>query len=145
MSGHRDVTFTLDLGSRNSENAGAWPEKTDEISQDGIPRIARLMALAIRLEGLIREGTLRDYADVAQRGQVSRARMTQIMRLLTLAPDIQEQILFLPSARTLNERKLRPVAAKLDWDDQRRLFQKIADRVPSSGPRPNMAARPNPT
>jgi hypothetical protein len=37
---------------------------------------------------LIREGTLRDYADVAQRGQVTRARMTRIMKLLNLSPDI---------------------------------------------------------
>ena len=54
------------------------------------------MALAIRLEGLIREQTIPDYAAVARRGRVTRARMTQIMKLLDLAPDLQEQILFLP-------------------------------------------------
>ena len=52
------------------------------------------MALAIRFEGLVRKGTIRDYADLALRGHVTRARITQIMKLLDLAPDIQEQILF---------------------------------------------------
>ena len=51
--------------------------------------------------------------------------MTQIMKLLDLAPDIQEQILFLPLIKGLNERNLRPIASRIDWDEQRRLFQKI--------------------
>src|SRR5674476_1244749 len=75
----------------------------------GIPRIARLLALAIRLEGLLREEPIRDYAELARLGGVTRARMTQIMKLLDLAPDIQEQILFLPLIQGLNERNLRPI------------------------------------
>ena len=59
-----------------------------------IPRIARLMALAIRLEGLVRKQRLQDYAELARLGSVTRGRMTQIMQLLHLAPDIQEQLLF---------------------------------------------------
>jgi hypothetical protein len=55
--------------------------------------------------------------------------MTQIMKLLDLAPDIQEQILFLPLMRGLNERNLRPLVRQLDWDEQRRLFQKITTRL----------------
>ena len=83
-----------------------------------IPRISRLMALAIKFDGLIKEGVVRDYADLARLGHVTRARMTQIMGLLNLAPDIQEEILFLP--RTLagrdpiREIMLRPIAAVLD-------------------------------
>ena len=55
------------------------------------------MALAIRFDGLLRQETVRDYAELARLGKVTRARMTQIMKLLDLAPDIQERILFLPS------------------------------------------------
>src|SRR5450631_3950087 len=51
-----------------------------------VPRIARLMALAIRLEGLVRDETVCDYAELAHLGRVTRARMTQIMKLLQLAP-----------------------------------------------------------
>jgi hypothetical protein len=43
---------------------------------------------------LIQQGVVKDYADLARLGQVSRARITQIMNLLNLAPDIQEPILF---------------------------------------------------
>jgi hypothetical protein len=90
-----------------------------------VPRIARLMALAIRFEGLLRDKTIQDYADLARRGGVTRARMTQIMKLLDLAPDIQEQILFLPLVKGLNERNLRPVVCRIDWHEQRCLFHKI--------------------
>ena len=62
-----------------------------------IPRVARLLALAHRFEKLIRDGEVRDYADLARLGHVTRARLTQIMNLLNLAPDIQEEILLLPA------------------------------------------------
>ena len=45
---------------------------------------------------MLRAEEFRDYAELARLGRVTRARMTQIMKLLDLAPDIQEQILFLP-------------------------------------------------
>jgi hypothetical protein len=95
------------------------------VEDSSIPRIARLLALAIRLEGLIREQTIPDYASVARRGRVTQARMTQIMKLLDLAPDIQEQILFLPPLPHLNERNLRPIVRRIDWHEQRRLFREL--------------------
>jgi len=55
--------------------------------------------------------------------------MTQIMKLLDLAPDIQEEILFLPPIAGLNERNLRPIVRLMDWEDQRRMFRKITDRA----------------
>ena len=71
------------------------------------------MALAIRFEELLENGTAADYADLARMGNVSRARMTQIMNLLNLAPDIQESLLFLPPVRSsrdaISERTCRPV------------------------------------
>jgi hypothetical protein len=60
-----------------------------------VPRLARLLALALKLDGLIRHGTIRDYATLARLGHVSRARISQVMVLLLLAPDIQEEILYL--------------------------------------------------
>jgi hypothetical protein len=61
-----------------------------------IPRISRIMALAIKFDGLVQDGTVVDYADIARLGCVTRARVTQIMNLLHLAPDLQEEMLFLP-------------------------------------------------
>jgi hypothetical protein len=91
------------------------------------------MALAIRFRGLLRERKIRDYAELALRGRVTRARMTQIMKLLDLAPDIQEQILFLPPIKGLNDRNLRPIVRRIDWDEQRRMFQKFTDASNSTG------------
>ena len=121
MSRNVEVSYAVDFRVGKS---------SDRLSSDvqagvSIPRIARLMALAIRFEGLVREGTIRDYADLALRGHVTRARITQIMKLLDLAPDIQEEILFLPLIRNLNERNLREIVSRVDWTVQRRMFHKI--------------------
>ena len=91
-----------------------------------IPRVARLMALAIRLERLIAEGRVPNYAALARLAHVSRARITQIVNLTLLAPDIQEAILFLPPVHqgpdTIIERDLRPIAGEPDWTRQWRLW-----------------------
>lgn len=67
-----------------------------EVAPGRVPRVARLMALAIRFEGLIANGDVADYAELARLANVSRARITQVINLLLLAPDIQEALLFLP-------------------------------------------------
>jgi hypothetical protein len=91
-----------------------------------IPRIARLLALAHRFDRLLQDGVVADQADLARLGHVSRARVTQIMNLLQLAPDIQEAILFLPrierGREPIREHHIRPIAATLDWRRQRQLW-----------------------
>jgi hypothetical protein len=59
-----------------------------------VPRVARLMALAIRCEELVRTGVVEGYGDLARLGIVSRPRITQLMNLLNLTPQIQEEILY---------------------------------------------------
>ena len=65
--------------------------------------------------GVIRYNAVTDQADLARLGHVSRARLTRIMNLLSLAPDLQEQLLFLPARvrgrDVVTERDLRPIAA----------------------------------
>jgi hypothetical protein len=94
-----------------------------------VPRLSRLMALAIRFERLVRTGAVRDYAELARLGYVTRARMTQVMDLLNLAPDIQEEILFLPKTSnvrdTIPERRIRAIAATPDWRRQRRMWREL--------------------
>jgi hypothetical protein len=97
-----------------------------------VPRVARLMALALRLEELVRTGQVASYSALAALGQVTRARISQIASLLHLAPDIQEAILFLPP--TLRGRDpiiladLMPIAATFDWRKQRRLWRQLVPR-----------------
>jgi len=101
-----------------------------------VPKIARLMALAIRFDGLLRRGEVKDYAELARLGHVTRARVTQIMSLLQLAPDIQEQILFLPAVEhgrdPVKEWQVRPVAAEVDWGRQGGMWRELrqAARLP---------------
>ena len=94
-----------------------------------VPRIARLMALALRFEQLVRSGAVRDYAELARLGQVSRARVTQIMNLLNLAPDLQEEILFLAPVfkgrDPIHLEDLQALTALLDWPSQRRRWKEI--------------------
>ena len=54
------------------------------------------MAVAIRLERMLRSGEVADLTELARLGHVTQPRMSQIMILTLLAPDIQEELLFLP-------------------------------------------------
>jgi hypothetical protein len=93
------------------------------------PRVNCLLALAHRFEELVRSGEMRNYADIARLGHVSRARISQILKLLTLAPSIQEHLLFLPSRiavyERIHERDLRKVMREPRWDRQRELFARL--------------------
>jgi hypothetical protein len=92
-----------------------------------IPRISRLMALALKLERLRGAGQFQDYAEVARVGQISRSRLSQILNLLNLAPAIQESLLFLPKIvsgrERITERRLRAIAQVMDWEGQQALFE----------------------
>jgi hypothetical protein len=94
------------------------------------------MALAIRFDGLLRSGALTDQAHLARLGKVSRARISQILNLLHLAPDIQEQLLFLPPIHQGRERlhlaDLQLLCRQLDWRRQRRMWQALRERLSKS-------------
>jgi hypothetical protein len=106
------------------------------LSAGRVPRLARLLALAIRFEELVRTGEVRDYATLARLGHVSRARISQITSLLLLAADIQEEILFLPAVEQgrdpIHLCQLQPLAAVLDWGEQRRLWRTLIERTEQS-------------
>src|SRR3990172_773411 len=96
----RPLTVECDVhfwrrGRRKELRAG--PQPVGPAAELGrVPRVARLMALAIRCDQLLRQGVIADYRALAELGHVSRARVSQVMNLLELAPDVQEAILFLP-------------------------------------------------
>jgi hypothetical protein len=103
------------------------------IEPGNIPRVSKLMALAIRYDRLVGRGEVRDYADLARLGYVTRARITQIMNLLNLAPDIQEAILFLPRTvkgrDPIKEKVMRPIAAIPHWTRQRKMWRKLTPHI----------------
>ncbi len=101
-----------------------------EVPAGRVSRISRLMALAIEMDRLVREGHVHDYAELARVGHVSRARVTQIINLNFLAPDIQEELLFLPrideGRDPIREHAVRPIAATEDWGRQKRMWMRVA-------------------
>jgi len=82
-----------------------------------------MLALAHHWRDLIRAGVVKDQAALARLVGVSRARITQVMDLLYLAPHIQEEILFLPPVTRerdpIRHRDFLAVAARPLWQDQR--------------------------
>lgn len=100
-----------------------------------VPRVSRVMALAIHMADLHRQGEVTDYAELARLALVTRARMTQIMSLILLAPDIQEEILYLPrvdgSRDSVGEKMVRPIAAVPDWRKQRVMWRALKAGLPS--------------
>jgi hypothetical protein len=85
-------------------------------------RVAIMLALAHTIEDAIDAGRLRDQGDAAERLGLTRPRITQLLALLLLAPDLQERVLFLEAVdgqEPVTERELRPLTGLLSWDDQR--------------------------
>jgi hypothetical protein len=97
-------------------------ESTPHPRRRGVPRVTRLMALAIKFQDMIEGGELRDYADIARLGYVTRARLTQIMNLLNLAPDIQQALLEGSVSPGFTERDGRCVTRLVFWEKQREMF-----------------------
>jgi hypothetical protein len=87
-------------------------------------RVAVTLALAHTIQRAIDRGEIRDQAEAARRLGVTRARMTQIMDLTRLAPDLQEGFLFpesISGLESLGERTLRVIVRAVSWGDQRLL------------------------
>lgn len=107
------------------------PPTAPERPKGRLPRITRYMALAVCYEDLIRKGHVHDYAEIASLGNVTRARVTQIMNLRLLAPDIQEELMTLAHVikgrDNASLRCLQAIALVPDWDIQRTQWSSIMD------------------
>jgi DNA invertase Pin-like site-specific DNA recombinase len=118
-------------GSVREQGRNSAPHRNAErqIEASGppsVPRVSRLLALALHMEQMIQEGTAKNYSQLAHLGRVSRARITQIMNLLQLAPDIQEEILVGSTPETrLRESAIRKLSGVVLWSEQREQWQKL--------------------
>lgn len=93
-----EVSFSLPPAVRSVTRP---PQKTTSLppplpKYTRVPRITQVLALALQFQEMIDSGEVRGYVDLARLGCVSRERISQIMVLTWLAPDIQEAILRLP-------------------------------------------------
>lgn len=92
------------------------------------PRVVELLRKAIEWQRLLGSGQVASQAEIARREGITRARVTQIMGLLRLAPEIQQHILSMPDVArrpAITERALRPIAQVADPADQKAKFQRL--------------------
>ena len=118
---------TLAFKPRHHKQRSRAAEREEGLRTPHPARVARLLALAHDIEARIDAGEFRDYADVARAHGLTRARLTQVMNLLLLAPSIQEDVLHLevlPGREPISERDLRTVLASLVWDEQVAVWRK---------------------
>ena len=75
---------------------------------------------------MVRSGEVKDYADLARLGGVSRERISQIMKLVWLAPTIQQELLYLPPVPggnyPISELAVRGIANSMLWSEQQRMW-----------------------
>ncbi len=103
--------------------------RRDSAPTGRVTRVARMLALAHKIDAKVRTGELRDLADAARELGLTRARITQFANLLLLAPEIQAAILDLPLVTTgrdpISERQLRKIVAEVDWQRQMQLWNEV--------------------
>jgi len=125
-----EIQFRLHATGRPS----GGPGPSEPPPRNGrLPRVTQVMALAIQFQDMIQRGEARDYADLARLGCLTRERMSQIMELVWLAPDIQQEILeFPPSGAArfpISEVAVRKIASPLPWNEQRRAWQTLKNSL----------------
>jgi hypothetical protein len=123
----KKVFFTRgERGRRRIENR---PPPSQGVPPGRVPRVSRVMALAIQFEDLLRSGTVSDTVVLASLAKVTQPRITQVMSLLHLCPSIQEELLFLPLVThgrdPINEKQLLRACAEPDFSKQRRQWENL--------------------
>jgi hypothetical protein len=105
------------------------PSETPPSGNGRLPRVTQVMALAIHFQDMIQRGEARDYADLARLGCLTRERMSQIMELVWLAPEIQREILEFPptgAARfPISEVAVRRIGSDFSWEEQQHQWREL--------------------
>jgi hypothetical protein len=124
----REVVVSL-FRSRRGKGVGVSDRPPAAAAPQRRPaRVAHMLALAQQIETMIERGELKDRAHAAANLGFTRARVTQLLALTLLAPDIQEEILFLEvddGVEQITERALRAVVTVDNWEEQRLRWSKL--------------------
>ena len=88
------------------------------------------------MQQLLSLGVQRNSTTLAREVGMTKSRLSQLLDLTLLAPDIQEEVLMTvgrPDERQpITERMLRRIVREADWEDQRRMWAAVR-RVPAGG------------
>jgi predicted XRE-type DNA-binding protein len=129
---HFKIQFETSSSSHGRQRVSA-PKPKKSSAPAKLPHITKLMALAIRLEHLLATGQVKDQAEIARTAGITRARVTQIINLTQLAPDIQEAILNLEPTTDhvprFREREVRTIAIVPNWEKQRMLWKRLVKQT----------------
>ena len=116
-----EIQFRLHATGRPRVKTG--PSNVPPSGNGRLPRVTQVMALAIQFQDMIQRGEARDYADLARLGGLTRERISQVMKLIWLAPDIQRDILEFSATTTsrfpITEVAVRRIAESFGWAKQR--------------------------
>ena len=106
----------------------AFPRRARREKREVKPatRLARQLALAHHLEGLVEGGAVPNYATVARAIGLTRARLSQLTSLTLLSPDIQDAILV--GELDATARGIRPVLREVEWEEQGRRLGGVLPR-----------------
>ena len=108
----------------------AGVERPATAARGRLPQVTRVLALAIYFDEMIRRGEARDYADVGRLSCLCRERVSQVMRLLYLAPEIQMELLYarpVSGRYPISETVVRKIANLLSWEDQRKEWARLKE------------------
>jgi len=97
------------------------------------PRVVEFLRKVLEWQALLASGQAKNQADIARREGISRVRVTQVMGLLHLAPEIQQRILFMPDTThrsPITERSLRSMERLTSLQEQLQMFQKMLAQDP---------------
>ena len=130
----RAATTSYTVRFRKRQRRRTRPHQ--EATTGRIPRVTRLLALAHKIDGMIRAGEIKNWAEAARLLGVTRARMTQIANLALLAPIIQEMILNLSpheeGRHRVSEHDIRPLVRFVEWTMQHRAWPQLTRHNTSS-------------
>lgn len=147
VAAYREQTVEIALGPKRAFENGNVGALTRQVPADRVisalpprlrnrklpraprtPRVVELLRKALEWQALLESGEVRNQADIARREGISRARVSQVMGLLRLAPESRQHILSMPETihrAAISERALRPIAQMEDAKDQVRRFQEL--------------------
>ncbi len=97
-----------------------------------LPRVTRVLALALSFQEMVASGNAKNYEELAERAGVTAERLSQVMKLIWLAPEIQEQVLYLPGCggrHPLTEAALRTIASHWLWPEQIELWNELKGKL----------------
>jgi hypothetical protein len=147
VAAYREQTVEIALGPKGAFENGNVGTLTRRVPADAVvsavppprgrpkppkeprtPRVVELLRKAIEWQVLLEAGEASNQAAIARREGITRARVTQVMGMLRLAPEIQEHVLSLPDVvrrPAISERALRPIAQIADHGEQALLFERL--------------------